>query len=178
MNQEVGQVKAAKHIFLSVSRFNELVIQGVIPKTKAGKFDLDIVREKAFAHLRRDKGGHGTADLSKQRSELAQEQTLAVRFKNAIARGDYVSLENFARRVDAMLTVVRERVLSVAGKVSHYAEMRTREEIDAIFREELYEALNELSNPAYVGGRGDRRPTSTVAPAASPAAKAHPDRMG
>jgi hypothetical protein len=90
--------------------------------------------------------GAGTADLSKQRSELAQEQTLAVRFKNAVMRGDYVSLEVFARKVDAMFTVVRERVLSVAGKASHACEMRTRDEIDAIFREELYEALNELSN--------------------------------
>jgi phage terminase Nu1 subunit (DNA packaging protein) len=156
---------AAAHIFIGIARFRELIEQGVITKQAPGEYDLDVVRREAFEHLRRGKGGHGTADLSKERSSLAHEQTLAARFKNAVMRGDYVSLEELAKKIDVLVTVVRERILSIPGKVSDTLVGRfDREEIDLIIREELHEALNELSNPAADRIGSDRRPPSEMPP--------------
>jgi phage terminase Nu1 subunit (DNA packaging protein) len=104
------------------------------------------------------------------RSELAQEQTIAARLKNMIARGDYVSLELFGSQVDAMMGVFRERILSIPGKIADALLGRTREEIDLILREELNEALEELSNPAYVGSGTDRRATGAIAQYRRPSA--------
>jgi hypothetical protein len=52
---------AAAHVFLSTTRFKELVDIGAITRQAPGKYDLDVVRRETFAHLRAERGGHGTA---------------------------------------------------------------------------------------------------------------------
>jgi phage terminase Nu1 subunit (DNA packaging protein) len=157
--------QAAAHIFISISRFRDLVSQGTIKHQPNGKYDLDKVREQYIRNLQRvatGRGGEeGGTQLTKQRAEYAKEQTLSMKLKNAIVRGDYVSLELFAKKVDAMILVVRERILTIPGKLADKLSMRTRDEIDLILREEVYEALNELSGVDDRGG-GDRQPPSQV----------------
>jgi phage terminase Nu1 subunit (DNA packaging protein) len=155
---------AAAHIFIGIARFRELTEQGVITKQPKGQYDLTTVRREAFAGLRAERGGHGTAALSSERAALAREQTLTAQIKNAAARGDLVSLAEFGKRVDAMLAVFRERILSIPGKNADPLSMRTREEIEPMLRAELTEALDELSNPASFGDSGDRRAASASLP--------------
>jgi phage terminase Nu1 subunit (DNA packaging protein) len=96
-----------------------------------------------------DGGGNGgVVGLATERAALAREQTAAVQIRNAAARGDLVSLTLLGKRIEAMLSVFRERVLSIPGKMADPLAMRPREEIEPLLRAELYEALAELSNPA------------------------------
>jgi phage terminase Nu1 subunit (DNA packaging protein) len=148
----VSSGAAAAHIFIGIARFRELIEQGAITKQAPGQYDLDVVRREAFEHLRRDRGGHGTAELSNERAELAREQTASVKFKNAVMRGDYVSLEMIFKKAEVMFSVFRERILGIPGKIADALTMRTRDEIEIILREELYEALDQLTNPADLGG--------------------------
>jgi len=82
---------------------------------------------------------------------------MAMRFKNAVMRGDYVSLSVVRKAGEKMLMVFRERILSIPGatadKLTPYTP-QDRGAIELILRDVLYEALNELSNPAEFGGRG------------------------
>ena len=146
---------AAAHVFLSTTRFKELVDIGAITRQAPGKYDLDVVRRETFAHLRAERGGHGTAALSTERASLAREQTAAVSLKNAISRGDFVSLSLIKKALMSMFAVFRERVLSIPGKVADACEMRTRDEIEQIMRDELCEALDELHDPTADARGGD-----------------------
>lgn len=151
---------AAAHIFLSLTRFRELVETGVVTKQASGQYDLDVVRREVFTHLRSLASGHGSGGvgLAVERAALAREQTASVSIKNAISRGDYVSLAVIKKTLMSMFAVFRERVLSIPGKVADACEMRTRDEIEQIMRDELCEALDELHDPtddAGGGGRGD-----------------------
>jgi len=94
---------AAAHVFLSTTRFKEMVDIGAITRQAPGKYDLDVVRRETFAHLRAERGGHGTAALSTERAALAREQTLTAQIKNAAARGDLVSLAAMQKRLVAVL---------------------------------------------------------------------------
>lgn len=102
------------------------------------------------------KGGNTTksqeAGLTEARAELTRQQTAAVALKNAVARGEYVSLSAVRREVETMLTTFRERVLSIPGKIAASCEMRSRGEVEETIRDELYEALDELSQPIVASG--------------------------
>src|SRR5258706_467774 len=152
----------------------ELVDIGAITRQAPGKYDLDVVRRETFAHLRAERGGHGTAALSTERAALAKEQTAAVSLKNAAARGDLISLVVIQKIVIAMFVVLRERLLTIPGKISDGLAMRLREEIEPILRDEINEALDELHDPtAFRGGKGsDRSPdvAGTQAPPQAPPA--------
>lgn len=149
---------AAAHVFLSVTRFRELVDAGTVTKRAAGQYDLDVVRKEVLTHLRSKASGHGGGGvgLATERAALAREQTQAVSIKNAISRGDYTSLAQIKRSVIAMFATFRERVLSIPGKIADACAMRTREEIEDILRSELYEALDELHDPTADGTSGYR----------------------
>lgn len=149
---------AAAHIFLSPTRFKELIDSGVFTPAGSGKYDLDLVRKEAFAHLRSEKGGHGGAALSSERALLAKEQRESISLKNAISRGDFVSLTIIKTSLMACFAVIRERLLTIPGKLADALAMRTRDEIEVILREEIIEALNELHDPtdASDGGAGNR----------------------
>jgi hypothetical protein len=108
---------AAAHVFLSTTRFKELVDIGAITLQAPGKYDLDVVRKETFAHLRAERGGHGTAALSSERAALAREQTATAQIKNASARVDLISLALIQKMVIAMFAVPHQLWLSL-GKVS------------------------------------------------------------
>src|SRR5207302_626369 len=97
------------------------------------------------------KGGHGDfaskLALSEARAALARGQTAALRMKNAVARREYVSLAVVRREVETMFAVLRERLMSIPGKIATSCEMRERQDVEEIMRDEVYELLDELSKP-------------------------------
>lgn len=148
--------EAASHIFLSVARFHELLSQGAITSAARGAYDLNVVREEYIRHIRAQASGHGRdgAGLAAARAELLRERTAAAALKNAITRGEYVSVAIVRREVETMLVAFRERVLSMPGKIATSCEMLSRIEVEEIVRHECYEALEELSRPVAAGGNG------------------------
>lgn len=162
---------AAEHVFLSTTRFRELVDTGIVTKATKGQYDLNLVRKETFAHLRADKGQHGNAALSSERAGLAHEQRETAMIKNAIARGEVVSIRVVQREVESDYAVHRERILSIPGKSSDACEMRGRDEIELILRAEINEALDALSNPsARNWGRGPAGGAGQSSGGSSPAA--------
>jgi hypothetical protein len=144
--------EAARHIGLSEVSFAKLLNDGIIERQdRATGYDLTKVRLKCFAHLRSVAAGRGGEDggalLSHERSLLAREQRESAQIKNATARGDLVSLAAVRKRYEASLMVFRERALSHPGKMADPLSMRTREEIEPLLRAEMYEMLDELSDP-------------------------------
>jgi hypothetical protein len=59
------------------------------------------------------------------------------------------------RSAEIVIATFRERVLAIPGKLAASCEMRSRGEIEEIIRDELYEALDELSKPILPVNGGD-----------------------
>jgi phage terminase Nu1 subunit (DNA packaging protein) len=159
---EVNATQLAFHLGrTTIGTIADYVAKGWIKKLPNGKFDLDECRDRAFANLRAERRGvgpsKGSASLAEAKANLVGQQFEAAAIKNAVARGDYVALEEMIRLVIAMIMVCRERLLAIPGKISDACAMRTREEIDAIMMQELSEALDELSTTPLDVRRGIRR---------------------
>jgi phage terminase Nu1 subunit (DNA packaging protein) len=92
-------------------------------------------------------GNSATAQLTAERARLAREQAEAVSLKNAVTRGELVRLATVQRSAEIIFAAFRERCLSIPGKVAAICEMRSRGEVEQIVRDEVYEALDELSRP-------------------------------
>jgi phage terminase Nu1 subunit (DNA packaging protein) len=96
------------------------------------------------------RGNGDEARLAAERARLARAQTEAVALKNAATRGDLIPVAVVKRSAGIIITAFRERCLSIPGKVATACEMRTRGEIEEIVRQEVFEALEELSRPILV----------------------------
>jgi phage terminase Nu1 subunit (DNA packaging protein) len=125
--------------------------RGVIRKPPRRGYDLQEIAKAIVADwiaLKGSRGGYSSeASLSAARAELAREQTIAMQFKNAVARGEYVRLSLIQRSAETIFATFRERALSIPGKIATSCEMRSRAEVEEIVRDEVYEALDELSRP-------------------------------
>jgi hypothetical protein len=152
----VTAVKAGKHICLSPSRFRDLVDAGVFERMPPGKYDLTTVREAYCLYAQKvmqGRGDDGGKALSERRGRLAEAQTVAVEMKNRIASREYVRLASVVERVEEHYVIVRERVLTMPGKISDSLMPYTpkdREAIMEILRAEAYDALTDLSTEAFV----------------------------
>ena len=136
---------------ISQTAFHEAVRRGVIARKPRGEHDVREVARALIKDGQAAKGGHGDLAaklrLSEARAGLAREQTAALRLKNAVARREYVSLTGVQRELETMLAMLRERLLSIPGKIAASCEMRERRDIEEIVRGEVYETLDELSRP-------------------------------
>ena len=136
---------------ISRTTFHDAVRRGVISRKPRGEHDVREVARALIKDRQATKGGHGDLatkrKLSEARATLAREQTAALKLKNAVARREYVSLAGVRREVETVFATVRERLLSIPGKIAASCEMRERSDVEAIVRDEVYEILDELSGP-------------------------------
>jgi phage terminase Nu1 subunit (DNA packaging protein) len=181
------QNEAAAHIDLGDRRFRELIDDGVIERRRPSEYDLEQVRVSYIRHLRKVAAGRGTktdADLSTERALLTREQRDAAALKNAISRGEFVSIEEACRQVETEYGVVRQRLLAIPGKLADALEGMNREEREVAMAGEITEALDELHDPVDAAIDGAARPDGngvSVAPgaeSAEAATAAEPDRVG
>jgi phage terminase Nu1 subunit (DNA packaging protein) len=125
-------------------------------------YRLATVVKALVAYETKPDGRHGKGDearLAAERARLAREQTEAVALKNAVARGEVISVAAVKRSASIIISAFRERCLSIPGKIAASCEMRSRGEVEEVIRGEIYEALDELSRPILVDpahvGNGD-----------------------
>jgi hypothetical protein len=147
---------AAKHIFISTSRFRDLVAGGVITHQPNGKYDLAVVREEYIRNLQKvsaGRGGDGGAGLAKQRTRLESARTESVELKNAVSRGEYVSLLAVKAVLEKHYVVLRERILTMEGKIADELAAHSGKDRAAIMRilhDETFDCLSDLSNETFV----------------------------
>jgi phage terminase Nu1 subunit (DNA packaging protein) len=148
---------------IAVPTFHDAVSRGVISKQPRGQYDIQAVARALIKDAQARKAGKGdyasNMDLSKERARLARQQTEAVALKNAATRGDLIPVSVVKRSAGIIVAAFRERVLSIPGKIAAACEMRSRGEIEEIVRDEIHEALDELSRPILIdpahGGNED-----------------------
>jgi phage terminase Nu1 subunit (DNA packaging protein) len=149
----------AAHLNCTRETISDYVAKGVIVKLASGKYDQDDCRNRAFDHLR-DKSAGRSSELTNERALMAKEQREAFMLKNQISRGDFVSLDQIKTVLIVMFAVIRERLLTIPGKMADACEMRLRAEIEALLREEIIETLHELHDPDFVTGEDHRSDVS------------------
>lgn len=152
---------AARHIFVSDARFQELLNDHVFPKQE--DYDLAQVREYYIKWLRQKVTGRGsglpghsggaTLVLADERAKLASAQWQAAEIKNAVARGELVSIEKMGQFVEDDYYNLRERLLTMPGKLADTLAGLSRSEIEQLIKTELLEALSELHDPYSFGRR-------------------------
>jgi len=139
---------------ISETSFHKAVKRGVIARKPRGEHDIQEVARALIKDGQAAKGGHGDLaaklKLSEARAKLAREQTAALKLKNAVARREYVSLAGVRRAVDAMLAMLRERLLSMPGKIAASGEMYEQRDVEQIEREEVCALVDELSGPVLL----------------------------
>ena len=86
----------ARHLDLSPQRLSKLVDENTLARPVTDKgFDRDATRIAYIKHLRKAKTGQvtdGTGSYAEARTKLIGEQTQAVAFKTAVARGDFAPI--------------------------------------------------------------------------------------
>jgi phage terminase Nu1 subunit (DNA packaging protein) len=150
--------ECAADLEINVRRFMELVEIGAIERASGTSgYDIRKVRGQYRKRLSEQAAGRGDgagSSLVAERARLAREQSDAIAMKNAIARGDFVPLGMVLKALQGTITVIREQLPTIPGKIADACAMRTREEIEEMLRDEIAEALNELAEPAaYCGVR-------------------------
>ena len=144
----------AAHLGCSTNTIVNYVAQGIITKRKDGSYDQDACRLKAFAHLRLLRQGAAAAagdlHLSAERAKLAQKQTEALEFKNALAKGEYVPISIVAGALEARISIARERLLSSISVIAAAVQSTDHPiaECEVIVRDKIYEVLTDLANQA------------------------------
>jgi phage terminase Nu1 subunit (DNA packaging protein) len=150
--------QSAQHLFLSTTRFKELVEKGVIQRKGTDGYDLDEVRKSYITYQRTVAAGRlkptdSALDLSAERAKLAKEQTEAISIKNALARGDLVPTKAVAEFMTHDYSLVAERIQAIPGKLADKlaSPEHPRHVVEEALRYEINEALNELHDPASFG---------------------------
>jgi phage terminase Nu1 subunit (DNA packaging protein) len=156
-NGLVTQAVAAAHIDIGPRRFRDLVDEGVFSRSADGRYALDDVRVHYIRHLRKGVAGHGGADLAVSRAALAREQTASVSFRNAVMRGEFVSVQDVIEQVESNYAVVRQALLTLPGKLADTLANQDRAIVRAALEAEIIETLTELSQPSVIAERASGR---------------------
>jgi hypothetical protein len=149
----VSLATAAKHIDVTPRAFTDLLNAETVIRHAADEgYVLAEVRLQYIRHIRSIASGHGSAmaGLSAERALLAAEQREGIKLKNAQTRGDLISVQSVIAIVSRDYAILRERILSASGKIADSLAMRPRDEVELALRDELCEALRELSEPEAV----------------------------
>ena len=147
--------QAANHIEVTRRWFFELLDKGVIKRAGKEGYTLSEVRSQYIRHLREMAAGRGDGhiDLPVERALLARQQTERMSLLNAIARSEYVSVEEVGRQVENEHATIRERLVTIPGKMRSPLAHQPPEEIEARLRDEVSEILDEFHQPAEIARR-------------------------
>jgi hypothetical protein len=152
-------VAAAKHIFLSESRFNQLARTGIWEPAKKGRdYNLDRLREIAFTQLRdelRGRGDHATG-LTEERTRLARAKANGAEREDLAAQGKLIDIDAVATVWNSERSVVKESLLTMGGELQGPLDMIPGAEAAAIVDSKAREILTELSDPDSIVRRAAR----------------------
>src|SRR5436305_1881441 len=111
----VGLNEIAGVLNISERRVQQLAAAGVIPRHSKGKYD---ALECAARYIRFLQEGGAGADVPAQRARLLEAQALKVERENRVADRELVPIGEYRRRMVAMITTARTRLLHLPGRVA------------------------------------------------------------
>jgi hypothetical protein len=154
------QSDCAIHLFISAQRFRDLVNAGVITRQPASEYNRDTVRKETLEHLRALAANRGVnASLATERAALAKSQRLLSKLRVGQLSGQLVEVDEICFQLENRYALVKEKPLSIPGKLGDVLTRRERRDVIEILKREIHEALDELSTPARLieeaGGRPD-----------------------
>jgi hypothetical protein len=143
--------EAAAHVFISSTRFKQLIDSGVVERQPPGCYNLDRVRESVFRQLRAVASARGTGiRLADERALLSKRQRELVELRTAQLRGTVVEVEAVAEIIEQNYGVVRERLLAVPWLAADQCAGKDRQVIFDILKKLILETLGELYEPARI----------------------------
>jgi phage terminase Nu1 subunit (DNA packaging protein) len=139
----------------------DLAGRGIIVRVGLGRYSLRASVAGYIAHLREIAAGRGSAtgpgalDLVSERARLAAAQADYQEMRNDQLEGSVVPVEEVARQIGEDYSRVRTRLLAIPSETAARVQRaKTAPEAEAIIREVLYEALEELSSSEDDGEPG------------------------
>ena len=136
---------------VTTRRVGQLCEEGILTKIKQGSFELvptvrDYIR---FLKARNDTVSETTSvaeEFNKEHTLLEKAKREKAELEVALMKGQCHASEDVEREMTKMLSAFRSRVLSIPSKVAPKASVTDDiTAIEAMLRDELYNALKELS---------------------------------
>ena len=153
--------EVAEHLGLSLTRVSQLVTAGILPESPRGKHDLDACRTAYLGHLREVAAGRmakdgGGFDLVTERARLAHAQAVKAERENKIADGLFLEVAVVHRMVTSAFARVRAKLLGLPSKLAPLVvAAKTAAEAQAMLKDTVYQALNELAATTVTGVSDD-----------------------
>lgn len=131
--------------------------RGIIPKPVGGRYALRETVSGYCEYMRGQASGRAGDALSKNRAELAQEQTLAAKRKNALEAGELALVADLEAAVADEYREVRTRLLAIPGNVAgSLTDEPDASVIQDRLQREIGEALEELTRDNGSEGPSER----------------------
>jgi phage terminase Nu1 subunit (DNA packaging protein) len=138
--------EASGHLFLSETRFKQLLDSGVIDRQPANGYCLTTVRRSYVEHLRGIASARGSStSLAAERTGLAAAQRQIAEMELAAMAGQFVSIEEAGQEIEAEYGNVRQLLLGIPGSIAAQLVGLDRAEIEVALDAKVAEILRELS---------------------------------
>jgi hypothetical protein len=147
-------VQAAEHIFLSVSRFRDLVAIGTITRAPPNGYRLAKVREeycKNAQAVMQGREADGAGGLTEQRTRIAAATAVKIETANAVAAGKLCPIADVGHDLGILIQVFHQNLLTMPGKISDSLtphSPKDRGEIMEIVKRETYDYMQAVQTSA------------------------------
>ncbi len=136
----------AKLLDLSTRRVQQLVKDGVIPKTEKGRYELAPCVRGYIAYLRDRNIGAGIVSLdeARMRKTVAEAQLSELQLEKE--RGSVLDVEQIEKLWSGIVSATRQRILSIPAKLAPIVAVEEKPATcKAIIEEQIIEALHEIT---------------------------------
>lgn len=172
-------VSALASLFhLSERRIQQLAKEGIIPKAKRGKYDVEAVVQGYVHYLQERASGrpagtyNDTSDIKRERQRLIKEQADKIENENRTLRGELITVNFFSESLHEVASIFTACIDALPGRLAH--ELAGLQEPAAVkarlfdacrhIRQDTAERLHRLAERI----QGDSRDGRTHGGAAAP----------
>jgi hypothetical protein len=137
--------QVAVHIDVSERHCKTLIDEGVFKRAPSGRHDLDDCRVRYIRHLRDAAKGRSdsSSGLTDARTRVANARAEIVEQEVAVAKGEWVLLDDVGEFYMGQLMVAREILLTMIGQIGNALGL----EAEDIAERATYDAMNEMADP-------------------------------
>lgn len=169
----VTQAEVARWLRVSSRTVRELRERKVIPDPAAT--DLEAVVGAYIEHLREMAAGRGgdgrVGELAAQRARLARAQSEAQELKNAVTRSELVPAGDQDAALIALATATSAGLQAIPAKVAPLVAIESSPATcEAILRDEIHAALNDLADAGRAAAERVERESDPSSPQKAPRA--------
>lgn len=144
----LGSADTARILGISVRRLQQLTKEGILVKEDYGKYEIGKVVQAylAFRISLCESDDEETLNFKKEKTLLTRAQRKKAEVDLAIVKGELHKAEDVERVMMQMLSIFRNRCLTIPSRASPLLIKKSLDEIKTILRTEINNALQELSD--------------------------------